>query len=193
MLPTGHRQQQQDGPPLMAAQQTGIDILCDAAGSDLASASFESEPHQLEGRPLVKRARTGTASESAPGPDYHYRQRQSTGSPHPSAATPSISHSASSQHTPPSHATPTHVCPLCKRVYERADHLTRHLRSHENARPYQCSRCPKRFNRAYVAPFFSVYTPPYLPRPTDGEPIVAISSPAMSRPMTGRTKEPVVP
>ncbi|KAH9234959.1 hypothetical protein K456DRAFT_1891453 [Colletotrichum gloeosporioides 23] len=42
----------------------------------------------------------------------------------------------------------THVCHICKRVYERADHLTRHLRSHENARPYQCSRCPKRFNRA---------------------------------------------
>ena len=146
MLPAGYRQQQ-NGPSFMAAQQNGIDILCDAAGSDLASASFENEPHQLEGRPLVKRARTGTASESA---DY----RQSTASPHPSAATPSISHSASSQHTPPSHAAPTHVCPLCKRVYERADHLTRHLRSHENARPYQCSRCPKRFNRAYVAPLF---------------------------------------
>ena len=43
---------------------------------------------------------------------------------------------------------PTHVCHICKRVYERADHLTRHLRSHENARHYQCSRCPKRFNRA---------------------------------------------
>ncbi|KAK7999805.1 hypothetical protein PG990_012405 [Apiospora arundinis] len=43
---------------------------------------------------------------------------------------------------------PAHVCHICKRVYERADHLTRHLRSHENARPYQCSRCPKRFNRA---------------------------------------------
>ncbi|KAK8064725.1 hypothetical protein PG994_007363 [Apiospora phragmitis] len=43
---------------------------------------------------------------------------------------------------------PVHVCHICKRVYERADHLTRHLRSHENARPYQCSRCPKRFNRA---------------------------------------------
>ncbi|KAF7558971.1 hypothetical protein G7046_g5188 [Stylonectria norvegica] len=42
----------------------------------------------------------------------------------------------------------SHVCHICKRVYERADHLTRHQRSHKNARPYQCSLCPKRFNRA---------------------------------------------
>lgn len=41
-----------------------------------------------------------------------------------------------------------HVCHICQRVYERADHLTRHLRSHENARSYACTRCPKRFNRA---------------------------------------------
>lgn len=47
---------------------------------------------------------------------------------------------------------PGHVCYVCKRVYERADHLTRHMRSHENARPYACTRCPKRFNRAYVPP-----------------------------------------
>lgn len=40
------------------------------------------------------------------------------------------------------------ICHICQRVYERADHLTRHLRSHENARPYQCTRCDKRFNRA---------------------------------------------
>ncbi|KAI1500665.1 hypothetical protein F5X99DRAFT_429343 [Biscogniauxia marginata] len=45
---------------------------------------------------------------------------------------------------------PSHVCHICTRVYERADHLTRHLRSHENARPYRCSRCPRRFNRAFV-------------------------------------------
>lgn len=44
-----------------------------------------------------------------------------------------------------------------------------------------------------MLPLFYVYSPPYLPRPTDGEPIVATSSPAMSRPMIGRTKEPVVP
>ncbi len=41
-----------------------------------------------------------------------------------------------------------HQCRVCKRTYERADHLNRHLKSHENARPFHCSRCPKRFNRA---------------------------------------------
>lgn len=41
-----------------------------------------------------------------------------------------------------------HQCRICKRSYERVDHLNRHLKSHENARPFHCSRCPKRFNRA---------------------------------------------
>jgi len=41
-----------------------------------------------------------------------------------------------------------HQCRICKRSYERADHLNRHLKSHENARPFHCPRCPKRFNRA---------------------------------------------
>ncbi|PVH79735.1 hypothetical protein DL98DRAFT_460770 [Cadophora sp. DSE1049] len=39
-------------------------------------------------------------------------------------------------------------CQLCDRSYERADHLNRHLRNHENLRPHQCPECPKRFNRA---------------------------------------------
>lgn len=39
-------------------------------------------------------------------------------------------------------------CHLCDRIYERADHLTRHLKSHENARPHKCPRCGKSFNRA---------------------------------------------
>lgn len=96
------------------AEQNGIDILCDAAGSDLLLSSILSaSTDQDQGRPLAKRARRA-------------------------------------ENTSPVAATPTHVCHLCKRVYERADHLTRHLRSHENARQYQCSRCPKRFNRAYV-------------------------------------------
>ncbi|KAK0656444.1 hypothetical protein B0T16DRAFT_452009 [Cercophora newfieldiana] len=96
----------------MAEEQNGIDILCDAAGSDLLGTihAFPGPSTSASGQqghhPLVKRARR---------------------SPPPSSA---------------------HVCHLCKRVYERADHLTRHLRSHENARQYQCSRCPKRFNRA---------------------------------------------
>jgi hypothetical protein len=41
-----------------------------------------------------------------------------------------------------------HRCHLCGRAYERADHLNRHLKSHENARPHKCDRCPKSFNRA---------------------------------------------
>jgi hypothetical protein len=42
---------------------------------------------------------------------------------------------------------PSHPCRLCGRIYERADHLNRHLKSHENARPHKCTRCPKSFNR----------------------------------------------
>ncbi|KAI5925748.1 hypothetical protein F4810DRAFT_699971 [Camillea tinctor] len=91
----------------MTEHQNGIDILCDAAGTDLIGSVFgESEGPR---RPPVKRVKlAGHASSSGP----------------------------------------SHVCHICSRVYERADHLTRHLRSHENARPYRCSRCPRRFNRA---------------------------------------------
>jgi hypothetical protein len=39
-------------------------------------------------------------------------------------------------------------CQICKRTYERPDHLNRHLRSHENARQFRCTRCSKSFNRA---------------------------------------------
>lgn len=42
----------------------------------------------------------------------------------------------------------SHQCHLCTRVYERADHLNRHMKTHENARPYKCTQCLKRFNRA---------------------------------------------
>ncbi|TGO69081.1 hypothetical protein BELL_0791g00010 [Botrytis elliptica] len=38
-------------------------------------------------------------------------------------------------------------CRICQRTYERGDHLTRHMRSHENSRPFRCQRCPKTFNR----------------------------------------------
>ncbi|KAI0475949.1 hypothetical protein GGR56DRAFT_665797 [Xylariaceae sp. FL0804] len=102
-------------------EQNGIDILCDAAGSDLLLGSMfgESSPQQ-------------------PQPPQQQQQHQQPQQP--------------SKRVKLSHATslsaPSHVCHICRRVYERADHLTRHLRSHENARPYQCSRCPKRFNRA---------------------------------------------
>ncbi|KAI1335318.1 hypothetical protein F5Y15DRAFT_251127 [Xylariaceae sp. FL0016] len=91
-------------------EQNGIDILCDAAGSDLLLGSmFGGTPSSHQPAKRVKLAADSTTATSS---------------------------------------APAHVCHICKRVYERADHLTRHLRSHENARPYQCSRCVKRFNRA---------------------------------------------
>lgn len=48
---------------------------------------------------------------------------------------------------PPPPPSVAHRCQICQRSYVRADHLTRHLRSHENSRPFQCQRCPKNFNR----------------------------------------------
>ncbi|OWO98568.1 hypothetical protein B2J93_2886 [Marssonina coronariae] len=48
---------------------------------------------------------------------------------------------------PPPPPPSSHQCRICHRVYERADHLNRHLKSHDNARPYQCHHCQKRFNR----------------------------------------------
>ncbi|KAH9889249.1 hypothetical protein F4778DRAFT_773430 [Xylariomycetidae sp. FL2044] len=96
-------------------EQNGIDILCDAAGSDLILGPiFPAATPQAQAQTQVQELpakRVKLSIDSSPSP-------------------------------------PTHVCHICRRVYERADHLTRHLRSHENARPYQCSRCPKRFNRA---------------------------------------------
>ncbi len=108
-------------------QQNGIDILCDAAGSDMLLSSFFSLGTPVgtpvaapaSTQPVVKRVRL--TNDTSPS---------STGAPSNSS----------------------NVCYICKRVYERADHLTRHMRSHENARPYACTRCPKRFNRAYVPP-----------------------------------------
>ena len=42
------------------------------------------------------------------------------------------------------------VCPLfsCGRLFKRAEHLKRHLRTHTMERPYQCDRCKKRFSRS---------------------------------------------
>ncbi|KAE9363819.1 hypothetical protein N431DRAFT_489671 [Stipitochalara longipes BDJ] len=45
-------------------------------------------------------------------------------------------------------AADTHQCHICQRSYERADRLSRHLKTHENARRYHCQQCPKAFNRA---------------------------------------------
>ncbi|KAH7385238.1 hypothetical protein DE146DRAFT_666574 [Phaeosphaeria sp. MPI-PUGE-AT-0046c] len=38
-------------------------------------------------------------------------------------------------------------CQICNRVYERADHLNRHLDSHRNERSFKCAECPAAFNR----------------------------------------------
>jgi hypothetical protein len=48
----------------------------------------------------------------------------------------------------PSRTASNRRCHICGRCYERADHLNRHLKSHENARPHKCNRCSKSFNRA---------------------------------------------
>ncbi|CAK4034249.1 Zinc finger [Lecanosticta acicola] len=41
-----------------------------------------------------------------------------------------------------------HRCYLCSRSYERYDHLSRHLKSHDNERSHRCEDCGKGFNRA---------------------------------------------
>lgn len=106
----------------MTAQHNGIGILCDAAGSDLLLASVPSPP--------------------VPEQQQHQEQQQQPAR--------KVKRSKKSAASTTSHTSVTnqYTCHVCKRVYERADHLTRHLKSHENARPYECTRCPKRFNRA---------------------------------------------
>lgn len=39
-------------------------------------------------------------------------------------------------------------CYLCSRTYERQDHLSRHLKSHDNERNHRCPDCGKGYNRA---------------------------------------------
>ena len=38
-------------------------------------------------------------------------------------------------------------CGFCKRHYNRADHLIRHVRSHTREKPYVCEVCDKGFAR----------------------------------------------
>lgn len=38
-------------------------------------------------------------------------------------------------------------CGFCKRHYNRADHLIRHVRSHTREKPYVCDICDKGFAR----------------------------------------------
>ncbi|KAF5027258.1 hypothetical protein F66182_631 [Fusarium sp. NRRL 66182] len=147
---------------MAATEQNGIDILCDAAGSDMLLSSLfslatpVSDPHQRVQPPLQQQELLSPSSPSKQSAQHHIfqqqqqqqldpapQQRQGEPSPGISSAVPSKRKLSDA-----SASSPSHVCHICRRVYERADHLTRHLRSHENARPYQCSRCPKRFNRA---------------------------------------------
>ena len=110
----------------MMASQSEMDMLCSAV----------QVAHSELPTPLLSGGRDGiTTSSTRREQRQSKRARLSLGRPG------SISDAAAGS---------SHVCHLCRRIYERADHLTRHMRSHENARQYQCSRCPKRFNRAYV-------------------------------------------
>lgn len=42
-----------------------------------------------------------------------------------------------------------HSCPLCNAVFQRPEHVKRHMRSHSSEKPYECDEpgCGKRFNR----------------------------------------------
>ncbi|CCH43065.1 Zinc finger protein [Wickerhamomyces ciferrii] len=42
-----------------------------------------------------------------------------------------------------------HACPLCAAVFQRPEHVKRHMRSHSSEKPYVCDEpgCGKRFNR----------------------------------------------
>lgn len=125
-------------PLATMTEQNGIDILCDAAGSDLLLSSlFHPSGPGGAGNPPSAAPATGAAQ------GLTQAQAQAEQSEDKSRAK-----RAKTDATPSSSIGASHVCHLCRRVYERADHLTRHMRSHENARQHQCSRCQKRFNRA---------------------------------------------
>ncbi|UZP37771.1 hypothetical protein NXS19_005587 [Fusarium pseudograminearum] len=146
---------------MAATEQNGIDILCDAAGSDMLLSSLfalatpvpVSDQHQRIQPSLQQEQHELQHSLPPSSPSKHqlFQQqldpalRQTPGET--LQRTPSVLPSKRKL-SDASTSSPSHVCHICRRVYERADHLTRHLRSHENARPYQCTRCPKRFNRA---------------------------------------------
>lgn len=40
-----------------------------------------------------------------------------------------------------------HVCPLCGGVFQRPEHVKRHMRSHSSEKPFECDECGKKFNR----------------------------------------------
>ncbi|KAM0289317.1 hypothetical protein ACHAPQ_001367 [Fusarium lateritium] len=144
---------------MAATEQNGIDILCDAAGSDMLLSSLfslaapVSDSHQRVQPPLQQEQHELQHSLTPISPSKHqiFQQQLDPALQHSQGETPQRASSAlpaKRKLSDASASSPSHVCHICRRVYERADHLTRHLRSHENARPYQCTRCPKRFNRA---------------------------------------------
>ncbi|OJJ96270.1 hypothetical protein ASPACDRAFT_54647 [Aspergillus aculeatus ATCC 16872] len=47
-------------------------------------------------------------------------------------------------------ATRSRTCLSCNRTFSKAEHLTRHLRSHTNDRPYECLICGKLYSRSDV-------------------------------------------
>merc|ERR1711939_460487 len=44
----------------------------------------------------------------------------------------------------------SHACKVCQRAFVRAEHLQRHLLSHENYKPNKCKACDARFARSDV-------------------------------------------
>ncbi|KAK7420627.1 hypothetical protein QQX98_002621 [Neonectria punicea] len=135
---------------MAGAEQNGIDILCDAAGSDMLLSSLFSLTS-----PTQDLNQRGHHAQQLQLQQQQPHLLQEHNEPPPPSAPQEHTPRAGSSSLPSkrklsdaSLSSPSHVCHICRRVYERADHLTRHLRSHENARPYTCSRCPKRFNRA---------------------------------------------
>lgn len=129
---------------------TGIDILCDAAHSERTMSTSTKD----DARPPTAQHHHhhhGSHSNS-----QHVKKSDSISSIASTATQiEAIKAAAATSGGPvvpakrkPSPSGSSHVCPICQRVYERADHLSRHLRSHVNARQYECTRCPKRFNRA---------------------------------------------
>ncbi|PCD32857.1 hypothetical protein AU210_009094 [Fusarium oxysporum f. sp. radicis-cucumerinum] len=146
---------------MAATEQNGIDILCDAAGSDMLLSSLFSlaapvsvaDSNQRAQPPLQQEQHELQHSLPPASPSKHqiFQQQLDPALQQHQGETPQRIAStlpAKRKLSDASASSPSHVCHICRRVYERADHLTRHLRSHENARPYQCTRCPKRFNRA---------------------------------------------
>ncbi|KAJ2904877.1 Nicotinate catabolism cluster-specific transcription factor [Zalerion maritima] len=188
-------------------EQNGIDILCDAAGSDLLSSFFLSSDQQQQ-QPQQQEVNNQSVQEGAgvsgPGsgsgsgsgqqePDKIQKNGQGGGinSSSTQAATAPAGTSSGTTASSPSNkasqpngkrvrlsnddnasqaSTSSHVCQICKRVYERKERIeedegavkARHPTPNNTNKTFTthagpiisrgifdpCSRCPKRFNRA---------------------------------------------